>query len=106
MIATLIGTALASVIEMAQFHDLGRVSSMGDVYANGIGAGVGAVAAALVGVSLRWPLVRELAANHSAALLLTMFFGYRLFPYVPMIDVHKYWRAVQAMLTTPYLPLG
>jgi VanZ family protein len=106
LIATLAGGALAGGIEMAQFHDLGRVSSMGDVYANGIGGGIGAVAAALVGASLRWPLVGELAANPSAALLLTMFFGYRLFPYVPMIDVHKYWRAVQAMLTTPYLPLG
>jgi hypothetical protein len=71
--------------------------------ADGIGAGIGAVAAALLGASLRWPLVGELAANPSAALLLTMFFGYRLYPYVPMIDLHKYWRAVQA---TPDLPPG
>jgi VanZ family protein len=106
LIATLAGAALAGGIEMAQFHDLGRVSSMGDLYANGVGAGIGAVAAALLGASLRWPLVGELAANPSAALLLTMFFGYRLFPYEPMIDPHKYWHAVQAMLTTPDLPPG
>ena len=106
LITTLAGAALSGCIEMAQFHDLGRVSSMGDVYANGIGAGIGAVAAALLGASLRWPLVRELAANPSAALLLTMFFGYRLYPYVPMIDLHKYWQAAQAMLTTPDLPPG
>ena len=91
---------------MAPFHDLGRVSSMGDVYANGIGAGIGAVAAALVGASLRWRLVGELAANPRAAPLLTMFFGYRLIPYVPTIDLHKYWHAVLALLTTPNLPPG
>jgi VanZ family protein len=102
-IATLAGVALAGGIEMAQIHDLGRVSSMGDVYANGIGAGIRAVTGRW---SLRWPLVGELAANPSAALLLTMFFGYRLFPYVPMIDLHKYWHAVQGMLTAPNLPLG
>ena len=79
---------------------------MGDVYANGIGAGIGAVAAGLVGAAPRWPLVGELAADRSAALLLTMFFGYRLYPYVPMIDLHKYWHAVRPMLTTPSLPHG
>jgi VanZ family protein len=106
LIATIAGVALASSIELTQFHDVGRVTSMGDVYANGIGAGIGAVAAALVGASLRWPLVGELAADPSAALLLTMFFAYRLYPYVPMIDLHKYWRAVRPMLTAPSLPYG
>jgi VanZ like family len=61
LIATLAGTALAGGMEAAQFYDVGRVTSMGDVYANGIGAGMGAVAAAL------WrPLVGEFAADRSA----------------------------------------
>jgi glycopeptide antibiotics resistance protein len=62
LIAALAGTALAGGMETAQFYDVGRVTSMGDVYANGIGAGIGAVAAALW-----WPLVGELAADRSAA---------------------------------------
>jgi VanZ family protein len=62
LIATLAGTALAGGMETAQFYDVGWVTSMGDVYANGIGAGTGAVAAAL-----RWPYVGELAADRSAA---------------------------------------
>jgi len=62
LIATLAGTALAGGMETAQFYDVGRVTSMGDVYANGIGAGIGAVAAAL-----RWPFVGELAADRGAA---------------------------------------
>lgn len=106
LLATLAGVALATGIEIAQFHDVGRVTSMGDVYANGIGAGIGAFAAALAGASLRWPFVDELAADPSAALLLAMFFGYRLYPYVPVINLHKYWHSVRPMLIAPSLPQG
>lgn len=106
LLAMLAAAMLAGGIEIAQFHDVGRVTSMGDVYANGIGAGIGAVAAVLVGASMRWPLVGELATHPSAALLLTMFFGYRLYPYVPTIDLHKYWHAVRPMLTTLSVPHG
>jgi VanZ family protein len=67
LIAALAGAVLSGGIEIAQFHDAGRVSSMGDVYANGIGVGIGAVAVALVGASLRWPLGGELADDRSAA---------------------------------------
>jgi len=106
LFATIAGVAFSSAIEITQFHDLGRVTSMGDVYANGIGASCGATARIFVGTSLRWPLVGELAANPSAALLLTMFFAYRLYPYVPVIDLHKYWHAVRPMLMALSLPSG
>ncbi len=104
VLATIAGTALACGMEIVQFHDVGRVTSMGDVYANAIGSGVGAVAAALIGASIRWPFMCELAAHPTASLLLVMFFGYRLYPYVPMIDLHKYWHAVRPMLVAPSLP--
>ena len=104
LLATLVGTAISCCVEIAQFHDVGRVTSMGDVYANGIGAGLGAAAAALLGASLRWPLMQELAADPTAAVLLVMFFGYRLYPYVPMIDMHKYWHALWPIVRTPSLP--
>jgi VanZ family protein len=106
VLATIAGVAFSSAIEITQFHDLGRVTSMGDVYANGIGAACGAAARILLGTSLRWPLIGELAANPTAALLLTMFFAYRLYPYVPVIDLHKYWHAVRPMLMAPSLPSG
>ncbi|HUN39749.1 MAG TPA: VanZ family protein [Acetobacteraceae bacterium] len=103
LLAALVGIALSCCVEIAQFHDAGRVTSMGDVYANGIGAGLGAVAAALMGASIRWPFVQELAADPTAALLLVMFFGYRLYPYVPTIDLHKYWHALWPIVRSPSL---
>ena len=102
--AIIAGTALATGVELTQFHDAGRVTSMGDVYADAIGATIGAVIAVAFGLSIRWPFVREFGAHPSAALLLAMFFGYRLYPYVPVIDLHKYWHAVPPMLTGPALP--
>ena len=104
--ALLAGVALSAGIEIVQFHDVGRVTSMGDVYANGIGAASGAALAVLLGATSRLPFVSELAANPGEALLLAMFFAYRLYPYVPVIDLHKYWHAVRPMLTAPSLPPG
>jgi VanZ family protein len=104
VLTTIAGVALSSSVEVTQFHDVGRVTSMGDVYANVIGTGAGAAVAILLGVSRRWPLLAELAGNPTEGLLLTMFFAYRLYPYVPVIDLHKYWHAVRPMLTTPSLP--
>jgi VanZ family protein len=104
LVTTVAGTALACGVEIAQFHDVGRVTSMGDVYANLIGSGGGGLAAAAIGASIRWPFIRELAARPAATVLLCMFFGYRLYPYVPMIDMHKYWHAVRPMFVSPSLP--
>lgn len=104
VLATIAGTLMASCIEVIQFHDVGRVTSMGDVYANGIGSAAGAAAAAAIGAAMRWPFMRELGAHPAAALLLVMFFGYRLYPYVPTIDLHKYWHTIRPLLHAPSLP--
>lgn len=106
LIALIAGVLLSGGVETAQFNDAGRVTSMGDVYANAIGTAVGAVAGSLLHRSWRWPLVAELMANPVETLLLAMFFAYRLFPYVPVIDLHKYWHAVRPMLLTPSMPPG
>src|SRR3974377_2134720 len=106
LLAVIAGVVLSTAIEIAQFSDLGRVTSMGDVYANGIGTASGAAAGILLGASSRWPLMGEIAANPTEALLLPIFLAYRLFPYVPVIDLHKYWHAVQPMLLQPTLPPG
>jgi hypothetical protein len=42
------GDLLATSMERLQFYDRGRVTSMGDVYADSLGATVGAVTAAFL----------------------------------------------------------
>ncbi|MDR3536007.1 MAG: VanZ family protein [Acetobacteraceae bacterium] len=105
LIAVAAGSALACGVELTQYHDFGRTTSMGDVYANAIGSAAGAVAAVLFGASIRWPLVKEAAAHPAPALLVVMWAGSDLFPYVPTIDMHKYWHAVRPLLDLPVLPL-
>jgi VanZ family protein len=100
---TLAAAALATGIELAQFYDQGRVTSMGDVYADTIGGGVGAVVAIAVGAGVRWPLLRELRDDPPAALVLLMWFGYRLYPYVPVNSVHKYVHAFAPLVVGPAL---
>jgi hypothetical protein len=39
-------------------------------------------------------------------MLLMMWAGYRLYPYAPTIDLHKYWHTVQPILVSPSLPPG
>jgi hypothetical protein len=65
---------------------------------------LGALAGTLIGNEFRWPLLRDVSAKPFPALLLAAWFGYRLYPYVPTIDLHKYWRAVQPLLYDPQLP--
>jgi VanZ family protein len=81
---------LATGIELTQFYDRGRVTSMGDVYADTIGGCVGAMVAVVVGIGIRWPWLRALRADPAAGLVLLMWFGYRLYPYVPVSGWHKY----------------
>jgi VanZ family protein len=99
LLAIAAGAALATCMELGQFYDQGRVTSLGDVYANAIGSAVGALASAIIGASMRWPFVRELSDSPDASMLLTMFLAYRLYPYVPVIDLHKYWHAVAELVS-------
>jgi VanZ family protein len=96
--------ALATGIELAQFYDQGRVTSMGDVYADTIGAGIGAIVAATVGSRFPWPLLNELRGDPPAAIVLLMWFAYRLYPYVPVGSTRKYERALAPVLTGAALP--
>jgi VanZ family protein len=106
LLAIVAATALSASMELLQFYDEGRVTSMGDVYANMIGSAAGAIASVLLGASMRWPFVRQLGRQPDAALLLAMFLGYRLYPYVPVIDMHKYLRAVHELRQETIPPPG
>lgn len=96
-----VGALLATSMELLQFYDRGRVTSMGDVYADSIGAALGAVAASLVGLGMRWPFMRALRADPAAAMVLLMWFGYRLYPYIPVTGPHKYVHALVPVIFAP-----
>ena len=97
----LAGTALSVCMELTQYFDEGRVTSMGDVYANAIGTAGGATAAWLVGAGAEWPLVRELTRCRQESLLLVLFLGYRLYPYIPNPTRQQAGRAVRALMAHP-----
>jgi VanZ family protein len=97
------GLALSAGMELIQFYEPGRVSSLSDVYSNTLGAVVGSVAGVILssrpfswraGITGRRPFV---------VLLIFCWLGYRLFPYVPVIDLHKYWTAVKPLVFAPAL---
>ena len=87
-LAVVTGALLSICMELAQYYDDSGVTSATDLYANVIGTLLGAIGASLTGRKFRWPLLREIAANRVPALLLSAWVGYRLFPYVPTIDLY------------------
>jgi VanZ family protein len=97
------GLVLCTGIELAQYYDAGRVTNASDVYLNTLGAGIGALGGLLVGHNFEWPLRREISANPIPAMLLVGWLGYRLFPYVPTIDLHKYWDSLKPIFLNPSL---
>jgi VanZ family protein len=99
--ATISGTLLSIAMELAQYYDAGRVTSLDDVYADVLGTALGAV----IGVST-WrdnspPLFRLINSNPVPCLLLALWLGYRLFPYIPAVDLHKYWNALKPVVLYP-----
>jgi VanZ family protein len=103
VLVTGIGALLSVSMELAQFFDQDRVTDAPDVYANTIGTLLGAVGGRLMGPGFRWPLLAEIAAARVPTLLLAAWVGYRLFPYVPAIDLHKYWVALKPVILHPTL---
>ena len=74
---------------------------MSDVYANTLGVLLGGCAAVassrLSGKSL------GIAWNPPVFILLACWLGNRLYPYVPVIDLHKYWDALKPLWMSPQL---
>jgi len=105
LVATLGGLVLSVTLELIQFYDAGRITHLADVYANTIGTAIGAVCARVFGADIQWPFIREMGAKPVPALLLMTWFGDRLFPFVPTINLHKYWDALKPVFLTPSLPV-
>ena len=98
------GAVISCAVELAQFYDAGRVSTFSDAYLNVMGTLAGAVMAwAGRGRGLRfsWPAG---AAATFARFLLFAWLGWRLYPYVPTIDLHKYWRSVLQLASVSEVP--
>jgi len=103
-IMTLAGLVLSTGVELAQFYDGARVTNMSDVYLNTSGAALGAIAAVLLASAGRRLPMTEIAGDPIPVLLLVAMLGYHLYPYVPTIDLRKYWHAVRPLILAPSLP--
>jgi VanZ family protein len=95
------GAALSTLIELAQFYDQGRVTNMSDVYLNTFGTLSGAAAAFVFDRVWRAPVLRNVSTHPVPVMLLVAMLGYRLYPYVPTIDLHKYWQSLKPVFLTP-----
>ena len=103
-LVTAAGMALSVAMEITQYYDRGRATSLSDVYANTAGT--------LLGGALGYELHRQTPARLPASfrqrpyiiLMLGCWLGYRLFPYVPTVDLHAYWTAVKPLFRSPELP--
>jgi VanZ family protein len=104
-ITVLAGAMLSSGVELLQYYDPGRVTSASDVYANVSGTTVGAVLGLLLRGDVHAPLIREIQSRPLPALLLTSWLGYRLYPYVPTVNIHKYWDALKPLVLHPKFTL-
>src|SRR4029077_717189 len=93
LMAVAAGAILSTCMELAQYYDDSRQTAATDLYANVVGALLGAIGGSLTGGNFRWSLLREVASKRVPMLLLSAWAGYRLYPYVPTIDLHKYWNA-------------
>ena len=99
--AVAIGAGLSFSIEWLQFYDQSRVSCLSDFALNVIGCLAGAlVSQARV---FRFPF-RPLPQGEGAIfarVLLFAWLAWRLYPYVPTIDLHKYWNSLKPVLLHP-----
>jgi VanZ family protein len=97
--ALAVGIALSTFIEIMQFYDAGRYSNMSDIYVNGAGSLSGAIAA--LGIrNLRTSKLERFVQPDGAIILLGCWIAYRLFPYAPVINLHKYWDAIKPLIQT------
>jgi VanZ family protein len=104
LLVTLADGILSTTMELAQYYIAGRVSAADDVYANLTGTVLGAIAGNLAGGDFLWLPFREITAKRVPCLLLVLWLSYRLYPYVPTIDLHKYWDALKPVVFHPRPP--
>jgi VanZ family protein len=102
-LSVLAGSLLSLSIELTQYYDATRITAVSDWYSNTLGTVLGAIAARAVGTGFRVPLVGEVSGRPIPTLLILAWLSYRMYPYVPTIDLHKYWDALKPIVLTPSL---
>ena len=96
--ALLTGVLLSVSIELTQYYDAGRITSATDVYANGLGTLLGGIAALVFGGRFLASVGDRITGEPVPLLLIVAWLGYRLYPYVPTIDLHKYWNSLKPLI--------
>jgi VanZ family protein len=102
-IVVLCGAAMSLSVELTQYYDQGRVTSFSDFYTNTLGTLLGGLAALAIGAKFRLPFIGEVTTRPIPTLLIIAWLAYRMYPYVPTIDLHKYWNALKPIVLTPSL---
>jgi VanZ family protein len=98
------GMALSVTMELTQFYDRGRVTSLSDVCANSAGTLLGGVLGYELHRQTDARLPERFRQRPYVLLLVGCWLGSRLFPYVPTVDLHAYWTAVKPLFRSPQLP--
>jgi VanZ family protein len=100
-LVVLAGAALSIAMELTQYYDAGRDTEATDVYSNVLGTLLGAIGARAIGTDVvRWTFSQGIQ-DRVPLMLLIDFLGYRLFPFLPVIDLHKYFNALKPILYDP-----
>lgn len=102
VIVTILGLVLSTTIEIAQFFDVGRFTNMSDVYCNTAGTLLGGLAGTRLDTRLRGSSM-SFTIEAVPVTILAVLLAYRLYPYVPTIDVHKYWHSLSNALLRPVM---
>lgn len=102
LLATLAGTLLSAAVEALQLGIAGRVSSGPDLALNAAGTLLGALlGTAMGGRQLFAGEGRGGLADPVAALLVLLWLGWRLYPYVPSIDLQDWKDNLKPLLLHP-----
>jgi VanZ family protein len=103
VLATLVGLIICTAVELIQFYEIARNSTMSDIYCNTTGTLLGAIAGVVLHRGVKLPFVGHVAWQPFPVLLLVSWGGYRLYPYVPAIDLQKYKDAIKPLIYAPTL---
>ena len=95
---TCLGALLSFAMEIAQYFVLWRYTSFNDVVTNALGSFLGALAATTVRPWFRLPFAGDVVARPIPSLLLLSWLAFRLYPYVPTNNLHKYWYALRPVV--------
>jgi VanZ family protein len=96
-----IGAGLSFLIEWLQYYDQSRVSCLSDFYLNAIGSLAGVLVSQMRVSRLHISTLQEGGGAQFARALLFSWIAWRLYPYVPTIDLHKYWNSLKPVVLYP-----